>query len=134
LNNHIFYIKAYLCFSPTLTPPLRQLEYTTPRQNGKFVGQGYFLPGWAPDYPTNAIAISGDNSHKLASSKGNCGFSKFMLFCSVETDCGQILADPKKGPWGVHNDDAYWTLAPAVYHSGEAIDCTPYNNCWQNNP
>jgi hypothetical protein len=80
--------QLYKClplFLPTLTPPLRQLEYTTPRQNGKFVGQGYFLPGWAPEYPTNAIAISGSNSHKLAISKGNFGFKEIHDVFQVET-------------------------------------------------
>merc|ERR1711865_1107823 len=39
--------------------PERPIGYTTPRQNGALPGQGYFLPGWKPEYPTNALPISG---------------------------------------------------------------------------
>ena len=37
------------------------MEYTTPRQDGKLTGQGYFIPGWKPYYKTNALPISGPN-------------------------------------------------------------------------
>ena len=37
----------------------RQVGYTTPRWKGALPGQGYYLPGWKPEYGTTAIAISG---------------------------------------------------------------------------